>query len=41
MGFNFTLSLAAGNKIKISGIYDMIYGSNGFYIIDSNDIILQ
>lgn len=40
-GFNFTLSLTAGNKIKISGIYDTIFNKNGFYIIDADDVILQ
>ena len=28
----------AGDKLHVKGIYDTIFGSNGFYIIDANDI---
>jgi predicted extracellular nuclease len=28
----------AGDKLHVKGIYDVIFGSNGFYIIDANDI---
>ena len=35
-----TLSLAAGNKVKLSGIYDAVYGTMGIFVIDANDILL-
>lgn len=31
-------ALAAGDKVSVTGIYDVIFGSNGFYIIDANDV---
>lgn len=35
-----TLSLAAGDKVKLSGIYDAVYGTMGLFVIDANDILL-
>ena len=35
-----TLSLAAGDKVKLSGIYDSVYGTMGIFVIDANDILL-
>ena len=37
---NVTFSPTAGNKVKISGIYDGVYGDLGIFIIDANDILL-
>ena len=37
---NVTFSPAAGDKVKISGIYDGVYGDLGIFIIDANDILL-
>lgn len=37
---NVTFSPTAGNKVKISGIYDGVYGDLGIFIIDENDILL-
>ena len=32
-------ALATGDKVSVTGIYDTIFGSNGFYVIDANDIV--
>ena len=32
------LNLSEGNKVKLSGIYDVVYGELGLFVIDANDV---
>ena len=35
---NVKLNLNEGDKVKLSGIYDVVYGELGLFVIDENDV---